>query len=175
VPYCDVHLKSGDGAIRKAPHPFAGHCLVANYDLPKNYRMVFWGNRGRCPTSDKDDRSLSFYPPNPKTGRNYIRFTKTLNTDNYNGVINPSFTGDLMQYSSCPGPNERQNMKSTFQYFGKRNGKVGGLEYMTLEPIPKNTQLCQWYGTGWWSARDIRRQDVGTKRYPAPERRSKKK
>mmetsp|Transcript_17527 Transcript_17527/g.26616 ORF Transcript_17527/g.26616 Transcript_17527/m.26616 type:complete len:241 (+) Transcript_17527:121-843(+) len=173
VPYCNLHLKSGDGALRKAPHPFAGYCLVANFDLPKNYRMVFWGNRGRCPASNKDDRSLSFYPPNPKTGRNYIPFTRTLKTDNYNGVINPSFTGDLLQYASCPGPNERQNLRSTFQYFGKRNGKIGGLEYVTLEPVPKNTQLCFWYGSGWWSARDIRRQDIGTKRYPAPGKKRK--
>jgi hypothetical protein len=103
IPYCDVHLKAGDGAIRRVSHPFAGHCLVASHDLPKNYRMVLWGYRGRCNSSDKEDRCVSFYPPDPKTGRNFVRFTKALRTDNYNGVFNPKDTGDLLQFASCPG------------------------------------------------------------------------
>jgi hypothetical protein len=61
-------------------------------------------------------------------------------------------------------------IRSTFQYFGLRNGKLGALEYVALEPIPKNSQLCQWYGSGWWSARDLKRADVGTSKYPAPKR-----
>jgi hypothetical protein len=111
VPYCNVHLKSGDGALKVAPHPFAGHCLVANCDLPKNYRMAFYGNRGRCATSDKEDRSISFYPPNPETGRNFYPRTRVLKQDNYNGVLNPKDTGDVLQYASCPGPSERQNIR----------------------------------------------------------------
>eukprot|EP00541_Cyclophora_tenuis_P010418 CAMPEP_0116553494 /NCGR_PEP_ID=MMETSP0397-20121206/7082_1 /TAXON_ID=216820 /ORGANISM="Cyclophora tenuis, Strain ECT3854" /LENGTH=59 /DNA_ID=CAMNT_0004078579 /DNA_START=405 /DNA_END=581 /DNA_ORIENTATION=+ len=59
-------------------------------------------------------------------------------------------------------------MRSTFQYFGLRNGHLGGLEFVTLEPVRKNHQLCHWYGAGWWSARDVKRQDVGTAQYPAP-------
>mmetsp|Transcript_12469 Transcript_12469/g.20702 ORF Transcript_12469/g.20702 Transcript_12469/m.20702 type:complete len:272 (+) Transcript_12469:84-899(+) len=175
IPYCDVHLTCGDGAIRRVSHPFAGHCLVASHDLPKNYRMVLWGYRGKCNPCDKEDRSVSFYPPHAKTGRNFVPFTKTLRTDNYNGVLNPKDTGDLLQFASCPGPTERQNMRSTFQYFGLRNGHMAGLEYVTLEPIAKNTQLCQWYGSGWWSARELKRCDVGTTRYPAPKRKSLEK
>ena len=60
--------------------------------------------------------------------------------------------------------------RSTFQYWGNRNGKTGGLEFVTLEKVPKNTQLCHWYGAGWWSARDVKRKDVATKKYPAPKR-----
>jgi hypothetical protein len=111
IPYCDTHLNAGDGALRRVAHPFAGSCLIANFDLPKNYRMVLWGYRGKCNPSDKEDRSVSFYPPNPTTGRNFVPFTKTLKTDNYNGVINPMDTGDLLQFASCPGPTERQNMR----------------------------------------------------------------
>lgn len=111
IPYCDMHLDAGDGALRRVSHPFAGSCLIANFDLPKNYRMVLWGYRGKCNSSDKEDRSVSFYPPNPVTGRNYFPFTKMLKTDNYNGVINPTDTGDLLQFASCPGPTERQNMR----------------------------------------------------------------
>ena len=174
IPYCDIHLTAGDGALKKVSHPFAGHCLIARHDLPKNYRMVLWGYRGRCNPCDMEDRSVSFYPPNVKTGQNYIPFTQTLKINNYNGVINPHHTGDLLQYASCPGPTERQNMRSTFQYFGLRNGTMGALEYVTLEHIPKNTQVCQWYGSGWWSAREIKRLDVGTIKYPAPKRIDKK-
>jgi hypothetical protein len=29
IPYCDVHLKSGDGALKVVRHPIAGKCLVA--------------------------------------------------------------------------------------------------------------------------------------------------
>jgi len=172
IPYCEAHLKSGDAAVKVVSHPFAGKTLVANWALPKDYRMVFWGYRGKCPTSNKEDRSISYYPPNRKTGRNLIPHTRTLKTDNYNGVLNPKGTGDILQYAACPGPSERQNMRSTFQYFGLRNGNVGGLEFITLEEIPKNTQLCHWYGKGWWSARGIKRQDVATEKYPAPKRRS---
>ena len=74
-------------------------------------RIAFWGNRGRCPTSDKEDRSISFYPPNPKTGSNRCQKSGILRTDNYNGVLNPKDTGDVIQYAACPGPTERQNMR----------------------------------------------------------------
>ena len=95
---------------------------------------------------------------------------RTLKRNNYNGVLNPGRTGDVIQYAGCPGPNERQNMRSTFQYYGLRNGIIGGLEFVTLMPIPKNTKLLHWYGSGWWNERGIKRQDVGTKKYPAPLR-----
>lgn len=65
---------------------------------------------------------------------------------------------------------ERQNLKSTFSYYGLRNGILGGLEFITLEKIPKSSQLCHWYGPGWWSARGIKRMNVGTDKYPAPKR-----
>jgi len=168
VPYCEVHLKSGDGAVRVVNHLIAGYCLVARFDLPAKYRLVYWGRRGRCVPSDKEDRAISFYPPDKVTGRSTdkggTRITK------YNGVLNPGGTGDLIQYAACPGPNERQNMRSTAQYWGLRNGDIGGLEFITLESIPKDTQLCHWYGSGWWSARGVKRMDVGTKRHPAPRR-----
>jgi hypothetical protein len=171
IPYCNRHLKSGDHALKVVDHPLAGKCLIARYDLPCKYRMAFHGFRGRCPTSDKEDRSISYYPPNPVTGSNCFPASRTLRTDNYNGVLNPDKTSDVLQYAACPGPTERQNCRSTFRYWGERNGLLGGLEFITLEPIPKNTLLCHWYGAGWWSARDIKRMDVGSKKYPAPKRR----
>jgi hypothetical protein len=170
IPYCDCHLKSGDYALKTVDHPFAGTCLVARFELPPHYRMAFHGMRGKCPTSDREDRSISYYPPNPVTGSNCIPSSRTLRSDNYNGVLNPKDTRDVLQYAACPGPTERQNCRSTFRYFGKRNGRLGGLEFIALETIPKNTLLCHWYGAGWWSARNIKRQDVGSPKYPAPKR-----
>ena len=134
------------------------------YDLPAKYRIVFWGKRGRCDDCNKEDRAISYYPPNPSSGR------RKEDVDTYNGVLNPAGLGDIIQYAACPGPNERQNMRSTSQYWGVRNGNLGGLEFITLEPVPKDTQLCHWYGPGWWSARGVKRMDVGTKKYPAPLR-----
>lgn len=178
IPYCNHHLKHGDGAVKMVKHPLFGNALVARYDLPAKYRLVYWGKRGKCPPSNIEDRSISYYPPNPITGSNIdptVEGGRTTKRNNYNGVLNPSGTGDLMQFAGCPGPNERQNMRSTFQYFGLRNGTLGGLECVTVMPIPKNTQFLHWYGAGWWSERDIKRQDVGTSKYPAPLRQAMRK
>jgi hypothetical protein len=176
VPYCSRHLKCGDGALKVVKHPFAGRCLVARFDLPVGYRVAFHGLRGRCPPCNREDRSLSYYPPDPKTGSNYIvddEGTRKRKINNYNGVLNPSRTGDLMQYASCPGKSERQNLKSTFRYFGVRNGHLGGLEFVTTEKVPRNTQICFSYGPGWWSARgEVQRLNVGTPWYPTPKRRN---
>jgi len=59
-----------------------------------------------------EDRSISYYPPDKRTGRNKEKDgTRRVN---YNGVLNPEGTGDLIQYAACPGPNERQNMRYIF-------------------------------------------------------------
>jgi len=177
IPYCNTHLKRGDGALKVVNHPLFGKALVARIDLPKGYRMAYWGIRGRCGACDVEDRAISYYPPNPRTGTNIdenVVGGRTLKRHNYNGVLNPGGTGDIIQYAGCPGPNERQNMRSTFQYYGLRNGKIGGLEFITLMPIKKHTQLLHWYGSGWWKERGIKRQNVGTTKYPAPLRLAKK-
>ena len=173
IPYCEKHLKSGDGALKVVAHPLFGKALITRYDLPAKYRMAYWGIRGKCQSCDVEDRAISYYPPNPTSGTNIdpkVDGGRTLKTNNYNGVLNPGETGDVIQYAACPGPNEKQNMRSTFQYYGLRNGYIGGLEFVTLEAVPKGTQLLHWYGSGWWSERGIKRQDVGTKWYPAPLR-----
>jgi len=172
IPYCRLHLKSGDYALKVVGHKLAGKCLVARVDLPAKYRIAFYGLRGKCASADKEDRSISYYPPHPITGSNCYPNTRTLKRNNYNGVLNPEGTGDILQYAACPGPNERQNIKSTFRYWGLRNGHMGGLEFITIEPIPKDTMLCHWYGSGWWSSRGVKRCDIGTTRYPAPKRRA---
>ena len=112
VPYCDTHLKSGDKAVKVVNHPIAGKCLVARFDLPKNYKLAFFGIRGKCLACNKEDRAISFYPPDKITGRNKDVDGERL--IKYNGVINPGKTGDVVQYAACPGPNERQNMRYVY-------------------------------------------------------------
>jgi len=175
IPYCARHLRSGDAGALAVAAPAqsggGGRCLVARADLPAGYRMAFFGKRGRCPPCAVDDRAISFYPPNRRTGRNTAG--RRLNNTNYNGVLRPEGTGDLIQYAACPGPGERQNMRSTFQYWGVRNGENGGLEFVTTEEVKAGTQLCHWYGSGWFPDRGLKRLDVGTEDYPAPKRRAK--
>ena len=103
IPYCDAHLESGDGAVKVAQHPRCGKILVARRPLPRGYRLVYWGNRVPCPRCDKEDRCVSYYPISVKTGERGA----------YNGVIDPGDTDDVMQFASCPGPNELVNMRST--------------------------------------------------------------
>jgi hypothetical protein len=110
IPYCSLHLKYGDGALRVIRHPIAGKCLVARFTLPPNYRIAFHGKRGPCQPCSKEDRAISFYPPNPITGKNRDSDGRIISR-NYNGVLNPDGTGDLIQYAACPGPTERQNMR----------------------------------------------------------------
>ena len=83
---------------------------LLRYNLPAKYRIAFWGHRGKCRTSLYEDRSISFYPPHKLTGRNRDE-SGNINSNNYNGVLDPSGTGDLIQFAACPGPNERQNMR----------------------------------------------------------------
>ena len=46
VPYCERHLKSGDDALKVYQHPKGfGKILVARFNLPKGYRMVYHGLR----------------------------------------------------------------------------------------------------------------------------------
>ena len=158
VPYCADHLRRGDPCLREIKGTPYGSILVARRALPKGYRMVYWGSRSRCPMLiDGEDRCLLF----DKKGCGN------------NGVINPTdHAGSVLQFASCPGPGERANMKGTGRYFGQRNGTMAGRAYVALEPIPVGTQLAHNYGEGWWEARGIARQDVGTVQYPMPRRKT---
>ena len=89
------------------------------------------------------------------------------------GVITPwGHAGQQLQYMSCPGPSEKCNTKSTDECFGDTYDKhLVGREFETSQPVPKHTQLIQWYGSkDWFEARNIIRQDCGTEQYPAPLR-----
>jgi len=85
-------------------------------------------------------------------------------------VIDPTThkKGSQMQFMSNPGPNERQNMRSTNEFYGKtyEDGLVGR-EFVVMADVKKSHQLLIFYGNSWFDARGIDRIDVGTKRYPA--------
>jgi hypothetical protein len=46
-------------------------------------------------------------------------------------------------------------------------------QFVTTQRVRKHEQLCHWYGAEWWSARNLKRANVGTAQYPAPLRESK--
>ena len=152
----DPYHQKGDGAFRVVPHPVAGQVLVANFDIPKGYKTVFWGTRKRWrDTKEGEDYAMTFR--------------------SNGGVIDPTThkEGSQMQFMSCPGPNERMNMRSTNEFFGATYEKgLVGREFLVTEDVKKNHQLLIWYGAQWFNSRDIKRIDVGTKKYPATLKRS---
>lgn len=161
IPFCEHHLKHGDDALIVMDHPenhAVGKILIARFDLPKGYKMVYWGNRVRWRGCKGEDRAMSFLVNG--------------------GVIDPiDCTGQQLQFMACPGPGERVNTKCTDTCFGKTyDTRLVGREIVTTEDVPKNHQLLQWYGSkDWFEAREIDRSDVGTAEHPAPKRKKRKR
>ena len=159
VPYCSKHLRCGDDAFSTREHPLGiGKILIANFDLPKNYKMVYFGTRKPVRKLNKfrKDYMLSFW----RGG----------------GVIDPQDcpVSSKLQYMSNPGPQERSNVTCTNRMFGDtRDEGIVGREYKTTEFIPKGTQMLQFYGPQWFASRDIEKINVGTKKYPAPLKRKR--
>ena len=159
VPYCAKHLRVGDDAFSTREHPLGiGKILIANFDLPKNYKMVYFGTRKpvRMLNKLRKDYMLSFW----KGG----------------GVIDPQDcpVSSKLQYMSNPGPAERSNVTCTDRMFGDtRDEGIVGREYKTTEFIPKGTQMLQFYGPQWFASRDMEKINVGTNKYPAPLKRKR--
>jgi len=159
VPYCSKHLRVGDDAFSTREHPLGiGKILIANFDLPKNYKMVYFGTRKPVRKLNKlrKDYMLSFW----KGG----------------GVIDPQDcpVSSKLQYMSNPGPAERSNVTCTDRMFGDtRDEGIVGREYKTTEFIPKGTQMLQFYGPQWFASRDMEKINVGTNKYPAPLKRKR--
>uniref|UniRef100_A0A7S2SWN3 SET domain-containing protein n=1 Tax=Chloropicon primus TaxID=1764295 RepID=A0A7S2SWN3_9CHLO len=160
LPYCRRHRVEGDGAVRVIDHPTnkgIGKICVARFDLPKGYKMVYWGKRVRWRGCKGQDRAMSFL-------------------QNGGGIDPYDCEGQQLQYMACPGPGERSNTKCTDVCFGKTyDEKLIGREFETIEPVKKDHQLTQWYGSkDWFEARDIPRTNVGTDEYPAPQKKKRK-
>lgn len=156
VPYCTKCRKKGDPSLLVTQHPKFGKILVARRDLPKGYRMAWWGNRSTAKKlPDKD-------------------WEWALDTGTC-GIINarPHQKGSLLQFSACPGPQERVTV-----WMGPRSesnldkSKLTCLMFTTTMPVPKNHQLCMMYNDSiksteqFFADRGLKRCNVGTKRYP---------
>jgi hypothetical protein len=133
---------------------------VANFAVPRGYKTVFWGTRKTWKNTEGDE------------GEDYAMCFRS-----NGGVIDPTThkRGSQMQFMSNPGPNERQNMRSTNFFYGKtrENGLVGR-EFTLTRDVARNHQLLIYYGNSWFVARGIDRIDVGTARYPATLREGKR-
>ena len=106
---------------------------MANFDIPRGYKTVFWGTRKTWKATEG------------KEGEDYAMCFRS-----NGGVIDPTThkRGSQMQFMSNPGPNERQNMRSTNEFYGKtyEDGLVGR-EFVVMHDVKKNHQLLIWYGT----------------------------
>ena len=80
--------------------------------------------------------------------------------------------GSQMQFMSCPGPNEKMNMRSTNEFYGAADGGPAGARVRGDDGRPKPATPCS--RAQWFQARDIDRIDVGTKRYPATRKEAKR-
>eukprot|EP00931_Biecheleriopsis_adriatica_P008012 TRINITY_DN109252_c0_g1_i1.p1 TRINITY_DN109252_c0_g1~~TRINITY_DN109252_c0_g1_i1.p1 ORF type:complete len:228 (+),score=11.99 TRINITY_DN109252_c0_g1_i1:31-684(+) len=167
VPYCEKHRRCGDGALRVVSQPVCGKILIARHSLPQGYRIVYHGVRRTMFKDDHkldrdEDRTLWFY-----------RYP----AGQANGYIDPTgCTGSILQYAGCVGPNELVNISQSKRSYGRRNGDYAGMEYKTTMPVPANTQLVHFYGAAWWRDRpELKRCNVGTKRFPAPKRHSRQR
>jgi hypothetical protein len=134
LPYCNRHLTSGDGAFKKVRHPDKrlGTALVARMALPKGYRLVFWGDRSRCPYIEDDDRTL--------------QYLSGISRGNPNGVIDPApYDGSVGQFMNSPAPSELTTARGTQRYWGKHNESgLVGQEFVLTRALRPNHQVSFW-------------------------------
>ena len=70
-------------------HPRFGHCLIAKRDLPAGYRCALFGKVMHSRQMPEADKEWGF-------------------ETNFGYFINPVHeTGAQVQYTQCPGPNEK--------------------------------------------------------------------
>lgn len=157
VPYCAKCRKNGDPSLLVTDHPKFGKILVARRDLPKGYRMAWWGRRTSA-------RKL------PDAHWEWALDTRS------NGIINARFNkkGSLLQFSACPGPHEKvtvwmgPNCESNLD-----TSPLTCLIFSTSMPVPKNHHLSMMYNEDmkttdkFFADRGLTRADVGTNKYPA--------
>lgn len=69
---------------------------------------------------------------------------------------------------------KKANNTCSDNMFGEtRDNRVVGREYKLTDDVPKNSQLVQFYGNDWFHARGIDRVDIGTTKFPAPQRKKR--
>jgi len=156
IPYCATCRKNGDPSLLVADHPKFGKILVAERDLPKGYRMAWWGDR----TTKK---AL------PEAHWEWA-------LDTHAGMIDarPHQGGSLMQFSACPGPTELTTvwMGPNSDQLLQKKEKLASMLFSTRMDVPKRHQLCMMYNESvsttdeFFKERGLTRCDVGTPKYP---------
>jgi len=159
VPYCTLHMKTGDPSLKVVAHPRAGKILVAARTLPKGYRMALWGLLRKPKNMTEQAMEWAF-----KLGDGRM--------------LDPTdFTGSMVQFCACPGPNEAAAMQATSHQEMKK--EYGSWVFCTREQLPQSWQLTMQYGNTskqseeFFAERGIKRLDVGTRRNPVLRRKDK--
>ena len=168
IPYCARHMRVGDEAFKVVEHDthpeIFGKILVARHEVPKNYRIIYWGAlRRESEVKDKDagsDHMISFCP--------------NAYSDQSRGTIDPSsYEGAVAQYAATNGPGELISMTPEYGHFGdwgKKRTVCAGRTYRFVRNLPKGMQVTHDYGGGWMEDRGIKKLRVGTELYPTMRR-----
>lgn len=161
IPLCPKCIRNGDAAVMVAKHPIVGNTLVARFNLPKNYALYYFGLREResdvvdGPTGDWVYDFKSHWVMDPVKLKEDKRYK--LNCQ--------------LRFANSPGKGETHNLRPTEEEFGRHDSTVVGAEFRTTLPIPAGTQILWEYdGDGWFTCRDIKRRNMGTKDLPAPKK-----
>jgi hypothetical protein len=161
LPYCKTCFDCGDPSVKAIPHPttpMIGNILVAQRDLPKGYRFVYWGSRvtgkAKQAVMKTDDRLIEF-----------------LYGEKYCGDIDPGpHKGSVMQFAGSPGPNEYFNMVCSPEHFGLMDDKTVGRMYYLIDDVPKGHQIAHDYGKGWFEQRGMKPINIDDPTYPVPKK-----
>merc|ERR1719443_1544802 len=129
VPYCAECRKNGDPSLLVTSHPKFGKILVARRDLPKGYRMAWWGDRTTTKALPEAHWEWAL--------------------DTHAGMIDarPHQGGSLMQFSACPGPTELTTvwMGPNSDQLLQKKEKLASMLFSTRMDVPKRHQLCMMY------------------------------
>jgi len=157
LPHCKRCMRKGDPSLKIVKHPKFGKCLIAARDLPKGYKVIWYGKRhGNHKTVPDPDWEWAL--------------------TSSKGIINarPFKESSLMAYAQCAGPSEiaTLNYSPDFDVLLAKED-VTCLVFMLLCDLPKNHQVVHIYDQGpktadiWFKERGIKRCDVGCKKFPA--------
>ena len=166
IPYCRRHMEVGDEAFEVVDHDVCpeifGKILIARHEIPKNYRLVYWGKL--CRNSELKSSAHD----------HMIEFCPNAYSDQSRGTIDPTvYSGSIAQYAATNGPGELITMTPEYASFGgwgKNRTKCAGRTYRFVRPLPKGMQVTHDYGSGWMECRGLKRLCVGTDRYPTLRR-----
>ena len=137
---------------------------MARHEIPKNYRLVYWGAlRRESEVKDRDagsDHMISFCP--------------NAYSDQSRGTIDPTMhLGAVAQFAATNGPGELISMTPEYGHFGdwgKNRTACAGRTYRFVRNLPKGLQVTHDYGGGWMEDRGIKKLRVGTEQYPTLRR-----